>query len=474
MVVLGLGTNLGDRMAVLRKAVTRLQKTGILADTARVSPVYESDALLPQGAPADWNRPFLNTALAAETRLEPEELLRRIKALETELGRTPSERWAPREIDIDILAWDDRALRLSLSAGDRRVEPTLEIPHAGLCERPFALWPLCDLAPDWRYPVTGGTVQARGKTARELAQELRVRGASLPATKRSKQFALGPEWVGVLNLTPDSFSDGGQWFKPSNAVAQAETLVRAGATVLDLGAESTRPGAERIASDTEWRRLEPCLSTLLERKLHCRISVDTRHAETARRALAYGVDWINDVTGLDDPKMRAVCAEAISKRPAIRCVVMHHLGVPPDRDRVIPHDQNPVEYLTCWAERKLSELERASIPRDNIILDPGIGFGTTPEQSFEVLHGVSRLLELGLPILVGHSRKSFLSAVTDRSAAERDVETLSASLILAERGVHWIRVHDVELHRRAWIASTAVNAWVSRFFSGQRAVGYDQ
>jgi dihydropteroate synthase len=250
--------------------------------------------------------------------------------------------------------------------------------------------------------------------------------------------------VGIVNLTPDSFSDGGKYVGPDAAIAHMEMLVEQGADVLDVGAESTRPGARTLSPAEEWERLSGVLSVAKSRFAHIPISVDTRHAATAARAIDAGVDWINDVAGGSDRQMLEVMRSA-----SCRYVVMHSLSVPADPKKVLPESVNATTTVHGWAERKLLELQDAGIFPERVILDPGIGFGKTAAQSWNLLRGVHKLMDLDVPLLVGHSRKSFFKSVTEKNAAERDVETHMVSAWLAQQGVPYLRVHDVPGTKRA-------------------------
>ena len=446
-VVIGLGTNLGDRLASLRLAVARLRALPDLRIDA-VSPIYESQAMVPEGAPPDWARPYLNLAVLADWPGTPETLLRALKQIEADLGRKPRERWAPRVIDLDLLAFDRLALRNS----------TLTVPQAGLAERPFALLPFADVAPGWGFPAVDSLA---GRTAAELAARWGGTADHVPFRTHRTGLSL-TEVVGIVNLTPDSFSDGGRLTDPATAVEHARRLVGEGATVLDLGAESTRPGAVPVDPAEEWRRLDPVLRALVDDATFV-VSVDTRHPATARRALDSGAHWINDVGGLTDPEMVSLVA-------AGRCqaVVMHSLGVPPGRGRVLATDRDPVEALLDWGRETLDRLEIAGLDPGRIILDPGIGFGKTAEQSTAILRRAGRLLELGVRVLVGHSRKSFLAtwmpaehpAAAD--PAERDLKSAWLAGHLAGQGVSYTRVHDVAGAGRAIRSNALVGSVVSR------------
>lgn len=262
--------------------------------------------------------------------------------------------------------------------------------------------------------------------------------------------------VGILNITPDSFSDGGQWMDADTAVAlaQAMAMVQAGAQTVDIGAESTRPGAEPLSADEEWQRLEAVLTQVIP-KVHAaeaRVSVDTRHATTAERALALGVDCINDVTGLQDDAMVALARDSQAD-----WVVMHSLGVPADPEQRLPEDADPLMSVRNWAGMTIDRLTREGVAKQRIILDPGIGFGKSAEQSLKLIRGVQQLKTLGTRLMVGHSRKSFLQLFTDKPAAERDPESCALSVWLMMQHVDYLRVHNVDAHARTLRVARALH-----------------
>jgi len=415
-VYLGLGSNLGDRRAHLARALTMLPAQGVLV--ARVSPVVESPAMLPDDAPADWNQPFLNLVAECRTAASPEDVLAALKRIEHELGRVDRGRWAPRPIDLDILLWGREAFATE----------KLRVPHPGIAERAFVLTPLAALAPRLTIPGLG---------SRTVLEHARADGHHLPL------------WMGIVNLTPDSFSDGGELADDASVDTRVDALVAAGAEYIDVGAESTRPGATPLTADDEWARLAPALERLLERYKHAalrpRISIDTYHLGTARRALELGVDVINDVSGLTHQSMVELAASGTAD-----WVAMHNLGVPADKARVLPADQDPTDAVERWLEQRLVEWQRAGLDLGRIVFDPGVGFGKNALQSLRLLRNVDRFHRYGLRLLVGHSRKSFMHHVAPPDRAERDLFTVGASLKLCARGVDILRVHNVSAHAAAY------------------------
>jgi 2-amino-4-hydroxy-6-hydroxymethyldihydropteridine diphosphokinase / dihydropteroate synthase len=440
MIILGLGSNLGDSLKNLRLAVQRLKNTGVL-HSIRVSPLYTSSALLLPNAPADWNRPYLNIALACESSLSPMELLTTLKKIEHQMGRSESTRWAPRLIDIDILAWHDEIIN----------EPTLQVPHPELQNRPFALWPLLDLWPTWSCPH---------HNIQEIVTSWgsRFDGTAPLATRRLPHPVLGTRLVGILNITPDSFSDGGHYTTVPNALRQAERLLAEGAEVIDVGAESTRPGAIPLSAEEEWARLSPILSELNKLKktapLPWVLSVDTRHYQVAEQALTYSVDWINDVTGFSNPKMRAVVASASNQ---VKCVVMHNLaGIPANKQHILPITCDPWEALLSWAKQRFAELMALNIDPQRFIFDLGIGYGKSADQDYQLLDGINKttLHKLNCPLLIGHSRKSYLNPLITSLNADKDFASALFSYHLARQHVDYLRVHNVALNAQAVALAT--------------------
>lgn len=444
MVVLGLGSNVGDRLENLRKAFRAIQNIPGLS-VKQVSPIYLSDALMPENAPADWNSPYLNLALHCETKIEALELLKQLKTIEWSIGRKPEKRhWGPRVIDIDILTFNDLILQ----------SETLTVPHASLQERPFALWPLADVAPLWVFPLAGIN---QGKTAAQIVEQWgsRFSGSAPFHTRQINQRIDTPQLVGVVNVTPDSFSDGGKFLNSELAIEQISHLINAGAEVIDIGAESTSPVATPLNAESEWQRLAPVLTAIKEAQkqwlLTPKISVDTRHSAVAAKALDAGIDWINDVTGLDDPAMRELIAHVKAD-----CVVMHHLSIPENRDHVLARDQDPVKTVYEWAEKRLNLLEQQGIARQRMIFDPGIGFGKMAEQSLLILKNLQVFKSLDVRLLIGHSRKTFFSLLTSMPFAERDIETMAMTVILAKQPIDYIRVHNVDMCARGLRVAAAL------------------
>lgn len=256
-----------------------------------------------------------------------------------------------------------------------------------------------------------------------------------------------PAVVGIINLTPDSFSDGGKYLDPDRALARAEALVAEGAALLDLGAESTRPGRPvPVPEDQEWRRLEPALTAVVARFPEIPVSVDTVKSGVARRALEAGAWAINDVSGLRlDPAIADACAAA-----GAGLILMHSRG---DVSTMASYQHAGYADVAAEVAEELqgavAEAARRGVPRERIVLDPGLGFSKTPDQSYQALRGVPSLVRLGYPVMIGPSRKRFLRAATGREVDEREVATAAACALGWVLGARLFRVHEVAPTRDA-------------------------
>lgn len=252
-----------------------------------------------------------------------------------------------------------------------------------------------------------------------------------------------PRVMGILNVTPDSFSDGGQFLDPARAARAAEAMAAEGADLIDIGGESTRPRATPVAPETEWERIAPVLDALRGR-LSVPISVDTRHAEVAARAVEAGADFINDVEGLRSEAMRSTVA-----RTGAGVVVMHMRGTPATMQENLEYADLRAEVYAALAEAT-EAARRAGVAPEKILVDPGLGFGKSAEQSLELLSHIGEFRCLGYPVVVGASRKSFLGwVVGTQDPLERLEAGIAAAVLAAERGAALIRTHDVQPTVRA-------------------------
>jgi dihydropteroate synthase len=258
--------------------------------------------------------------------------------------------------------------------------------------------------------------------------------------------------VGVLNVTPDSFSDGGDFLDPGKAASRAAAMLDEGAGIIDVGGESTRPGSDPVPPDAEVRRVVPVIQEILAERPDATVSVDTYRAATAEAALEAGARGVNDVTALrGDPRMAGVIAGA-----GCPLILMHMLGEPKTMQRDPSYDdvvREVRDFLAARAEYAVA----AGIEPENVILDPGIGFGKTLEHNLALLRDLDTLVALGFPVLVGASRKRFIGRITGvESAKERVSGTVAANVIAYERGATFFRVHDVRANRDALAVARAV------------------
>src|SRR3712207_2098015 len=265
---------------------------------------------------------------------------------------------------------------------------------------------------------------------------------------------LGPDpvLVGVLNVTPDSFSDGGDFLDLAKAAAHAAAMLDEGAGIIDVGGESTRPGSDRVPREEEARRVVPVIEEILANSPDAIVSIDTYRAATAEAALGAGARIVNDVTALrGDPRMAGVVAEA-------RCpvVLMHMLGEP----KTMQHDPryaDVVREVRDFLAGRAEHAVAAGVEPENGILDPGIGFGKKLEHNLALLRHLDELVALGFPVLVGASRKSSLGTITGvKEARDRVPGTVAANVIAYERGATLFRVHDVRLNREALAVARAI------------------
>ena len=243
--------------------------------------------------------------------------------------------------------------------------------------------------------------------------------------------------MGILNATPDSFSDGGEFLNAERALARALQMVEEGADVIDIGGESTRPGAEPVPASEEIERTVPIIGKLREQS-DVFISIDTQKAEVARAAMAAGADMINDVSALGDPQMAAVAAET-----GAGLVLMHMLGSPRTMQNN-PQYNDVVSNVRSFLEERMALAVRQGVAEAQIVLDPGIGFGKTDEHNLALLNGIPELAAAGRPVLIGASRKSLFGRLLGREVDDRLAGSLAVAVFSVMCGAHILRVHDVK------------------------------
>lgn len=415
MIYISIGSNIGNRLSHLQRA-TELLKKRYLKDL-KSSIILETKAILPNGAPPDWNKPFLNMIVYGSCSSSPEELLKGLKQIECDIGRPQVyEKWAPRVIDLDILLWDDLTLGI----------PDLKIPHPELVNRPFLLHLMAMVNKTFAFNVQDCF---------------------------SKSFTLSPKLMGIVNITPDSFSDGGLYYDANRATKQALQLVSDGASIVDLGAQSTRPGASIKTPEEEYERLKPVLDNLSDymKNGDIEVSIDSFWLDVILNVLKhYNIAWVNDQKGdLSSNTLKEVASSGCS------VVIMHSLSIPPHKDNIIPHDIDPIDIINNWAEESINRLLALGFDESSIIIDPGIGFGKSMYQNIQILRSIETLQNFGCKVLVGHSRKSFISSFSIESSSNRDLETIATSAILQNK-VDFLRVHNVRDHMRFFVAQAVL------------------
>jgi dihydropteroate synthase len=242
--------------------------------------------------------------------------------------------------------------------------------------------------------------------------------------------------MGVVNVTPDSFSDGGRYLDPRTAIGHGEQLAAEGAAILDVGGESTRPGADPVSEQEELRRVLPVVEGLVG---VARISIDTSKVAVAAAALDAGADYVNDVTAFrSDPGLAGLVAER-----GVDCCLMHMLGTPRTMQRD-PRYGDVVSEVKAFLEARLAYAVGEGVAEERVMLDPGIGFGKTVEHNLELIRRLDEIVAIGRPVVFGVSRKSFLGKLTGREVGERAVATAAANVLALERGASIFRVHDVQ------------------------------
>lgn len=412
MIVVALGANLPGRFGSAQTALDHAKREM----TARGIEIIKSSRIFKTAPVPVSDQPwYSNAVVSVRTALSPQDLIAVLQSIEHDMGRVREARNAPRVIDLDLIAYDDAVIG----------EPGLTVPHPRMHGRAFVLQPLRDIAPDWVHP--------------KLNEGLAALIAKLPPDQVAH-----PQWftdknlfiMGIVNATPDSFSDGGAY----EPLAHARQLLAEGADIIDIGGESTRPGAAPLSVSDEIARVLPVIAGLPG----AFISIDTRNAATMRAAIDADARMINDVTALThDPESLAVAAGFDGP-----VCLMHMQGTPQTMQ------QNPVygdvvEDVFAWLQSRIEACVQAGIDRGRIVADPGFGFGKTQAHNLALLENFGRFLDLGVPLLAGLSRKTFLGP--DQRPQDRVQASVEAAASAVSRGARILRVHDVA-RTRAFLA----------------------
>lgn len=445
-VAIALGSNVGDRVKHFNDALVMMRKSGICI--TRHGCLYETKPAYVTDQPN-----FLNSAVRGLTKLAPHDLLAVLKQIERNLGRRDGIRYGPRPIDLDILFYG----RVKIASR------ALTVPHERMWERPFVVAPLIDLlgssvdndtVATWHSlsGCDGGLFEAWTRLGGESLVGCEGLRRVLPIGSCLWDWSKKTHLMGVVNLTPDSFSDGGELSSVDDAVSKIRLLLSEGADIVDIGAQSTRPMAPRISLSEELDRLLPVLEAIpripeLEGKL---VSVDTFYSEVASEAVKRGAHIINDVSaGQIDSNMFQVVAGL-----EVPYVAMHMRGDPSTMQSSENTSYGDVcGDVACELGARMSEAELSGVPAWRMIADPGIGFSKTTSQNLEILMGLPRIREefsarslaaSHAPLLVGPSRKRFLGEICGHSSPiERDPATVAAVTAGILGGANIVRAHNV-------------------------------
>jgi len=261
-----------------------------------------------------------------------------------------------------------------------------------------------------------------------------------------------PVLMGILNVTEDSFSDGAQFLDRELAVKHTEKMIAEGAEIIDMGAESTRPGSLPVPADIQIQRIIPILSYLKEKYPEVTFSVDTQKATVAEKAIEFGASIINDISALrTDPAL----ADLLSEHPKVKVILMHMQGTPYTM-QLNPVYQDVLKEINDFFQERIDFCLTKGILKENIMLDPGIGFGKNLEHNLTILANLKTFKEFGLPLVVGASRKSFIDKISPSSPSQRLGGCLAAALVSACEGINILRVHDVLLHKQFFEVLTVI------------------
>ena len=421
LIYISAGSNQGNRGEYLQMAAQLLPPA---VKILRTSELYLTEPWGYKPQPS-----FYNLVWEAETELDPESLLKYFKEIETRIGRVKTVRYGPRVIDLDILLYDDCVYQ----------SQNLTIPHAMMRDRRFVLQPLCDLIPMEPDPVTKKSwFELLQKCSAESVEKI---DEKIETERPLINWGLRSYTMGILNLTPDSFSGDGL-FNGQNVISaalrQCDAFLENGADILDIGAESTRPGYEHVSAETEIMRMIPVLKEIRRRFPKALLSVDSGKAEVIRAALDCGIDWINNTGGPENEETDKLCAESGKVT-----VLMRTEPIRKTKDEFLTPEKI-MERVRSQLLDRVSKVQKLGIKQGNIVLDPGIGFGSSPSCDLEIIRQIKEISLLGFPVLIGPSRKSFLGKYLGRRVEERTSGTAAAVCYAILNGCDVIRVHDVK------------------------------
>ena len=293
--------------------------------------------------------------------------------------------------------------------------------------------------------ILGGSISQINKIAQKLQFQpfgLKNLGEKLLTYCNKDLYNIKTKIIGILNITPDSFSDGGKYTDFEAAIKHLHKLISDGADIIDIGAESTRPNSTAVPADEQIKRLKPILEYAKKNNIQTPLSIDTRSAKVASECIKLGASIINDVSGFDfDPEM----VDTIAANPEVKIIIQHSQGLPENMQNN-PQYNNLIDEIFQSLKQKVELAISKGITKENIIIDPGIGFGKTGEHNFEIIHRWKEFCTIGCPILIGLSRKSILN-MPNATNEEKDIYTLALNSILINENIDYIRVHNVKIHR---------------------------
>ena len=425
---ISIGSNIGKRFENIQNAIKLMKESGI--EIIKQSLIYENKALLKEGATIDHNIPYYNMVILCDGVFDdPKVLLDILKNIEIKLGRTDKYNWLPRTIDLDILFYDN------VISNDQ----DLILPHPGIIERPFVLLPMLEVAPYWRHPSTNQTIAQICQINKiDSSPELGFLSV-MPSHVRLMQ---------IINLTTDSFSGDGILQNENDHIDIADNL-----NVIDIGACSTRPGAAPVSENDEIARFDKFLPYLVEkykqRPIRPEISIDSFRSNVIKHCIESGlpVDIVNDVSGMINIDETLKLIE-LAKTYNAKFVIMHNLSFPVCNVN-IGYEDDVIDALIRFFEEKIEFCLKMGLKKEQIVLDPGIGFSKYQHHSWQIIHEFAKLKErfVALSFMMGYSRKSFMKSVNP-FPQKRDFETagISALLIKDLNGDDYLRVHNTIMH----------------------------
>jgi len=453
-VCLSIGSNIGNRFINIATAISRLCKSNCeVINSSFLRETYPMHII---------NQPkFLNVAIEIKTDLEPQRLLNFLKDIEKSLGRNMNGiRYGPRPVDLDIVFYGTNDGGNDIIFNSKE----LTIPHPRCHERSFVLEPLCDIDPSMVHPTKGKSVQSLLKDCDYSDPAVRL----IPLPRNRFLSSKSAHVMGILNVTPDSFSDGGQLSSVDDAVKTALKLIDDGASIIDIGGESTRPGAEEIILEEQLCRTIPVIESLRLENSDIPISIDTRHSHVAKEAINAGADLVNDVSGGEfDSNMFSVVSEL-----KIPIVLMHMRGTPRTMQTMTDYDnvlQNVSSHLLLLSQKA----QKKGIHKWSHIYDPGIGFAKDYEHNLLLLkhYNELRINLFNPPMLIGTSRKGFIGKIlSELDPQQRDFGTVASVLSALLSANHQqqkvpidnnkfdiVRVHNVKAMKQALLIMETIN-----------------